>query len=98
MNDEEANFIREQEANINNLRTDLNRGQSTQTQQAMLLEEKESSMIRDQIDLSVEIEMIEQLLKGKVLVTGDNGLSKWEAPEDKQMIILSDHGVHLIMN
>jgi hypothetical protein len=72
--------------------------QLTQTQQALLLGEQERSMIKDQLDLSEELERIEHLLKGDILKRDSRGQLIWEAPEDSEMIILSEHGIHLIMN
>jgi len=71
--------------------------QQGQINQARVIEEQERSMIKEQLDLNDELAMIEHLLKGDVVKITD-GIPDWSTPEDKEMIILSDYGIHLIMN
>lgn len=97
--EEEAIYKQQHEANVRNTEAQTSNQNYTQTQRAMMLQEQEKGMIKDQLDLSEELERIEHLLKGEVLtkdeVTGDY---KWKSPEDSELILLSDYGIHLILN
>lgn len=64
---------------------------------AMQLQDQETNLVKEQLSLSNEIETIEHLLRGEVLKRV-NGVQDWVKPEDSSMIILTEHGVHLIMN
>jgi hypothetical protein len=69
-----------------------------QMQQSISMQEQEKSMVKDQLDLTEELERIENLLRGNILEKDSDGVARWVAPKDRDMIILSDHGIHLIMN
>ena len=66
-------------------------------QQEVMMNQSEKSMIQDQLDLGEELERIDYLLRGYALKTQD-GKTEWTAPDNTDMIILSDYGVHLIRN
>ena len=65
--------------------------------QASMLRDQDKNMIREQLNLGEELENIEHLLKGHVLRIKD-GVQEWDTNPDTEMVILSEHGVHLIMN
>ena len=69
-----------------------------QMQNSVALMEQEKSMVKDQLDLTEELERIENLLRGNILIKNKDGVAEWTAPKDPEMVILSDHGIHLIMN
>ena len=94
----QEDFIADQQAQIDLLKTQSTTSQTRQTEQAIMVQEQERSMIKDQIDLTQELEIIEHLLKGEVLKKDAQGNVDWTEPEDKDMIILSQYGIHLIMN
>lgn len=73
-------------------------GNVLQDTQAMQLREQQRSMIYDQLNLGEELEIIENLLRGNILKQDEQGVTKWIEPTDNEMVVLSDHGVHLIMN
>ncbi len=96
---DQENFIQDQQAKIDNLMTKETSNQTREIQQSMMVQQQERSMVKDQIDLTQELETIEHLLKGEVLKRDkETGNIDWEEPEDKDMIILSPYGIHLIMN
>lgn len=66
-------------------------------QQEIMMQKMEPSMVKDQLDLGEELERIDYLLRGYSLETKD-GETTWTKPENTDMIILSDYGVHLIRN
>jgi len=68
-------------------------------QQEVMIASNDKSMIAEQLDLSEEFERIDYLLRGYVIERNDEtGETTWVKPDDKDMIILSDYGVHLIRN
>jgi len=68
-------------------------------QQEVMIAANDKSMIAEQLDLGEELERIDYLLRGYVIERNDEtGETAWVKPEDKDMIILSDYGVHLIRN
>lgn len=66
--------------------------------QAFSLDKQETNLVKEQLSLGHELMIIENLLRGKVLKHDENGISRWHDPIDKDMIVLSEYGVHLIMN
>jgi uncharacterized protein Usg len=63
-------------------------------QQGKLTEEKEPGMIKEQLSLGEELKTIDYLLRSFTLETNEQG-SKWVAPENEDMVILSPYGIHL---
>ena len=68
-------------------------------QDAMAIEiaSQTQNLVKEQLSLSDELETIEHLLRGEILKKVD-GVQDWVAPTDPSMVILTEHGVHLIMN
>lgn len=97
MNNEEMKFLEEQDSRIRLNQSQMESSQNSNLQYQMQIEQQEKSMLKDQLDLSEEIERIEHLLKGEVLKEVD-GVTKWIAPTDPEMVILTDYGIHLILN
>ena len=64
---------------------------------AMDLAVQEKNLVKEQLSLAEELETIEHLLRGEVLEKVD-GVQQWCEPKDKSLIVLTEHGVHLIMN
>lgn len=68
-------------------------------QQEMALGQQDKSMIQEQLDLGDELDRIDYLLRGYTIERNEEtGESKWAAPKNNDMIILSEYGVHLIRN
>jgi len=68
-----------------------------QSQQEVMMQQEDRGMISEQLDLGELLERIHNLLKGYVLKKCEDGVVRWVAPEDNDMIILSDYGVNYIM-
>jgi len=66
--------------------------------QSLQLREQQRSWVDDQINLGKEIELIEHLLKGEILKKDTEGNKDWQPPKNTEQIVLSEHGVHLIIN
>lgn len=97
-NREELEFMKEQELQQRLLQSQNNSIQMNQAQQSMMLGEQEKNLIDSQLDLTEELELIENLLKGRVLKRDEYGSKVWEDPKDTNMIVLTPYGIHLIMN
>lgn len=72
--------------------------QSRMQEQDMFMQNNEKSMISEQINVGELLDLLENLLRGNVLKEGDDNITRWMSPVDDEMIILTDYGVHLIMN
>lgn len=59
---------------------------------------KEPNLAELQLQLDKELDRIYHLLSGNVLVRDSEGGTQWKEPDDDRLIILSAHGVKLIMN
>lgn len=88
----------EQIARQNAMHNQMADTQTKQLQQQIYLEDKDRSMIKDQLDLTEELERIEHLLRGHILTRENDGSMFWKESTDDDMIILSEYGIHLIMN
>ena len=96
---EEETFIEQQQKEIEAYKTSTQSGQVQQAQQAMMYQEQEKSMIKDQLDLIDELDTIDHLLRGQFLKDSvDTNGRVWADPSDPNSIILTEHGVQLIMN
>lgn len=80
------------------LRLMQNQNLSLRNQQEMMIDDRERSMVKDQLDLSEEIERIEHLLRGHVLKEDGQGNRNWVEPDNNEMVVLSEYGIHLILN
>lgn len=83
---------------INASKLDAARASMALHQQAFDDRVEEKSMVREQLDLSEEIARIDYLIKGWSLEPGEDGKLEWTKPTDKEMIIFTDYGIHLIRN
>lgn len=67
---------------------------------ALELQKDSGSLMKEQLSLANELETIENLLRGKILVPNKEmgGTVQWTDPKNKDLVILTEYGVHLIMN
>lgn len=98
MNQEEMDFMQQQQNQMNAMRAQAEMGQVNQAYQTMDTQEREKSLFKDQLDLGDEIDRIKHLLQGDVIRKTEYGNTEWSPAEDPEMIILSEYGIHLIMN
>ena len=97
MNQEEFDFIEEQKRQVANLQFQNQQLNTAQFQQDLALEKQETNIIKEQLDLNPLLDYMNHLLRGDYLELGENG-EVWKTPIDTDLIILSEKGVHLIMN
>lgn len=67
-------------------------------QQELVMGDNLKGTISEQLNLDDQLEKIGYLLKGYVQETDEVKGKTWVAPENNEMRILSDYGVHLIKN
>lgn len=68
-------------------------------QQEVMMNSQNASMIKEQLDLSEELERIDYLLRGYTTeIDSKTNEVNWVKPTDNGMVILSDYGVHLVRN
>lgn len=91
-------YYQDQENEIASLRMSANDNSVSQDLQASQLRDDEKNLVKEQLSLADELETIEHLLRGHILKKGADGVQQWVESEDDEMIILTEHGVHLIMN
>lgn len=99
MNEEEKLMIARQQAELDLEQQRVNQNSPQYDLQQLQLREQQRSWVDDQINLGKEIELIEHLLKGEILKRDhETGGTDWKPPEHTEQIVLSEHGVHLIIN
>lgn len=98
MNKEENDFMQQQEEMIAAAQSQQQQAQSQQQQQSLMMENQERNIVKEQLDLGNELELIENLLRGNIIKERKDGSRYWAKPDDPEMIILSEHGIHLVMN
>jgi len=90
-------YIEREQAELEIARKQAEKDGTQQDAMAFELQQQTTNLIREQLSLTEELEIIENLLRGKIQKT-ENGVTNWVDPPDKDMIILTEHGVHLIIN
>jgi len=94
MNDEQ---LKEMEFQVREAQLHSAQDQINYQQEAM--QNPEKGIISEQLNLGEELDRIDYLLRGYTLDRNEEtGQSKWVKPNDNNLIVLSDYGVHLIRN
>lgn len=98
MTPEEAKYLEQMQREMEAMQTNAQGQQIATAQQGMFQDQKERTLIQDQLDLAPELERIEHLLRGHVIRKDEHGNEEWTEPESDDFKILNEYGVHLIMN
>ena len=98
LQEQEHEYLELKEREAQAQQANANLTQAQQGQQAFALQNEEQSIIKDQLDLTDELERINNLLRGNVLKPDGRGGKTWTKPKDPEMEVLSEYGIHLIMN
>jgi hypothetical protein len=89
----------EDEMNSEQLSLMQNQNLGMRNQQEMMFQEQERGMVKEQLDLTEELERIEHLLRGHTLKFDEvKQTREWVEPTDMEMVILSEYGIHLVLN
>lgn len=67
-------------------------------QVSMFSNENQSNLIREQLSLDLELERIDNLLRGRYISHDDKGNEIWRDPEWPEERVLTEYGVKSIMN
>ena len=97
MGDAEQNYIRELEAKSTQKDNKINE-LSGFANQTIFNQNQDGNLVMWQLELDNILERVEHLLKGDIIKDDGKGNLVYTTPEDKNLIILNDYGVHLIMN
>jgi hypothetical protein len=97
MNQQEQ-FIAEQEAQLRRLKAETDSSYANQLQQSLAMEEQDKGILREQLDLSEELEMIERRLRGEVLQKNADGIKDWVSPPTENLKVLSEEGIYYILS
>ena len=92
-------WMQKQELELANKQASAN--DANQALQAIQLNEATANLAREQLSLVEDLEVIEHLLRGHVLKLVKDGnaeIQKWCPPEDEDMIVFTEAGVHAIIN
>lgn len=100
LTEEEKEFYRQENEKRNIQRQQQDAMNVDADGQAFALREAERNIISEQIDLTEIKDEVENLLRGRIIKENPkgSGITKWTDPDDPEMKVLSEHGVHLIMN
>lgn len=89
----------DEDLNNEQLRSMQNQNLMSINQQEMMMQETERGMIKEQLDLTEELERIEHLLRGHTLkYDKEKDETRWEETDDNEMVVLSEYGIHLVLN
>ena len=88
-------YLEQQDKSMQALQMQAQNAQVQQGQTEMYLQEQERSMVREQLDLSDDLIKINYLLRGFIY---DAKKGDWIKPESQEMVVLTEYGVHLVMN
>lgn len=92
-------MVTEEEMNDAMYRSYQNQNQDREMNQSQSYADVEKGMAEKQLDLTEELERIEHLLRGHIIKTDkETGNRRWEEPKDNEMVVLSEYGIHLILN
>jgi len=97
MTPEEEALIAQAQEQIEASQSQVGAMQNQQMQQAQWQEDQEKSMIKDQLDLTAELERIKHLLRGDIIELDENGIEYWKVPEKEEEKLLNELGVRSIM-
>jgi len=95
---EEEKQIFEQQTFQNNLQMQLDREQNNLIQREQNQSQQETGIMKEQLNLNKELELIEHLLKGEEKTINEDGEFEWKISKTNDIRILSELGVQLVMN
>jgi len=98
-NEEEQEFLIEQDQQRRLAQSQFEEEQRNMAKSSLIDDERNKGMAQEQLDLSKEIERIENLLRGRVFRKNQKtGVMEWMKPENSNMKVLTEEGIHFILN
>jgi hypothetical protein len=76
----------------------MDREQMNLIQREQNFAQQQTGIMKEQLNLDKELDLIEHLLKGEERYVDEGGDTVWGVPENKDIRILSDLGLKLVMN
>ena len=98
MNEEEQRYIARVENELENERLNVSQARKEYGQISMYSSQENTNLIQWQLDLREELERLDHLLRGHLIVRDATGNEYWDEPKDTDMKPFNDNGVQLIMN
>jgi len=96
MNPEEEKYLQDTENRLRLAQAEaMEKGVASQ-QVMMDMDEQEKNILKEQLDLSGELDRIDHLLRGHILKPDENGLPQWTEPTNKDLILLTEEGINYI--
>lgn len=93
MNPEEEQAFAQMQQENQSLQSQMQGSQIGQQQQSVMMQQEEKNLIKEQLDLTEELELLKHSLRGEVLEINE-GVAEWTIPENKDLVILSEAGVN----
>jgi hypothetical protein len=94
---EEERYLEQQKSEVDSASIKNNYLQAQLNQQALEEQERNKSMIKEQLDLSNEIITIKHLLRGHVLEEDENGILSWQDSQNPDLKLLTEYGVNYLV-
>lgn len=98
MNQDRYNEMRERNMTEALMQAQINSQNMNQATQSMMMANEEKGIIYEQLDLTEHLELIENLLRGRVKKKNENGEYFWDQPISQNSILFTETGVTEIMN
>jgi hypothetical protein len=98
MNEEEIKFVEDMKLREESTSATLQQERNLGSQKDMILQERNESLAVQQLDMSEELERMDNLLRGRIQKRNSKGEIVWVDPRNKTSICLSDEGVQFILN
>ena len=98
MNEEEIKYIEDLKLKEESTNTILQQERNIGSQKDMILQERNESLAVQQLDMSEELERMDNLLRGRIQKRNSKGEIVWVEPKDKTSICLDGRGVQFILN
>lgn len=96
---EQEKILEQYEQQLRNAEISVNEARLGQAQQELMTADSMNNMntINEQLDLGDILERMHNLLRGYILKKDEDGIAKWQKPDNNDLIVLSDYGVSYIM-
>lgn len=98
MRPEEEKFIHDLQEKNEQIQSGLDFEQMSRSQRETMMHEKQQSIAVEQLNMTEEIERMNNLLRGRYQQMNKDGEMEWIDPTDTSSIFLSESGVQFVLN